>query len=77
MGKAGRPVQFPGTKIFHLRIPLETLSHLGEVASGEGGRTVASVIRQAVDEFLKKYPRPPEDFSDLLSPAPKPDPDKA
>lgn len=64
----GRPKTAPDTKVFPMRFELAVLKHLEEIASNQGGRTIASVIRQAVDEFLKRHPER-EDFSDLL-PAP-------
>jgi hypothetical protein len=68
--KMGRPKTAPDTKVFVMRFELEVLKHLEEIASNQGGRTIASVIRQAVAEFLKRHPER-EDFSDLLPASPK------
>jgi hypothetical protein len=65
--KRGRPPR-EATKVQHVRFGLATLNHLEEIATTQGGRTIASVIRQIVEDYLKTQKRQPEDFSDLLEP---------
>jgi hypothetical protein len=62
--RRGRPKKEPPTKAIHLRIELTDLSHLEEIATREGNRTIASVVRQAVKEFLRTHPRERDDFDD-------------
>jgi hypothetical protein len=51
--KVGRPKTGEDTKVQHVRFGLATLKHLEEIASSQGGRSVASVIRQIVEDYLK------------------------
>lgn len=67
--KRGRPPT-ETTKVQHVRFDVSTLGHLEEIASNQGGRSVASVIRQIVTSYLKTQRRQPEDFSDLIEGSP-------
>lgn len=74
--RTGRPkLNRPPTKIYPVRFEVEDLSHLEELASYGGDRSVASIIREAVKAYLRLHPRYKDDFSDLLAfaePAPSP-----
>jgi hypothetical protein len=79
VGKAGRPVKYPDSKIFHFRIASSMLAHVEELASLQGGRTAASIVREALKEYLKKHPRDADAFADLeiyagLRKPPEPEP---
>jgi len=69
VNKRGRPPA-EATKVQHVRFEVSTLGHLEEIASNQGGRSVASVIRQIVTSYLKTQKRNPEDFSDLIEGTP-------
>jgi hypothetical protein len=59
MKNMGRPKTEEETKVQHVRFGLATLNHLEEIASSQGGRSVASVIRQIVEDYLKTQKREP------------------
>jgi hypothetical protein len=62
----GRPKTAEATKVQHIRFELPVLEHLEELAAVQGNRTIASVIREAVSDYLKAHPRGADGFSDLL-----------
>ena len=68
MVNAGRPKSKEATKVFHLRFEKSTLEHLDEIAALQGGRSLSSLVRQIVDDYLKTQLRDPDGFWELLPP---------
>ena len=56
-------------RVQHIRFDLDVLEHLEEIAREQGGRSLQSLIRQIVAEYLRAHPER-YNFSDLLAPAP-------
>lgn len=43
------------SQILHVRLSLRSVSILKDIASKQGDRSTSSLIREAIDEFLKDY----------------------
>ncbi|MGB8800693.1 MAG: hypothetical protein WCC97_08400 [Candidatus Acidiferrales bacterium] len=59
-------------RVQHIRFDLAALEHLEEIARNQGGRSLQSLIRQIVDEYLRAHPDR-DDFREIfasVAPAP-------
>ncbi len=59
-------------RVQHIRFDLDVLEHLEEIAREQGGRSLQSLIRQIVGEYLRAHPER-ADFRDIfpaIAPAP-------
>jgi hypothetical protein len=56
-------------RVQHIRFEVAALEHLEEIAREQGGRSLQSLIRQIVDEYLRAHPER-EDFRDVFASVP-------